>query len=97
MRQTNTAKLEERLAGLSLHLVVAGVPLEALDDHICLTTGNPRVPRQSAGYACLLAEAIAALEDAAIAHGYAPDAVRAWPSIPVPMAVATCELLLRGD
>ncbi len=86
--------LEERLAGLALHLIIAGIPLEPLDRYICLVSSQPRVPHESAAYGRRLLAAIADLESGAVEHGYEPEAVRSWRSIPVPTAIAVCEWLL---
>jgi len=91
-------QLEERMAGLALHLVVAGIPLEPIDRYTHLVTSRGSMSRRSVTYRRLLAGAVADLVEAAVEHGYAPEVVGKWPSIPLRIAVGVCNLLLKdGD
>ena len=93
MGPEDTDRLEAELAGLALHLLLAGLPLESMDRHFP-EGGAPRVPAGSSGYPHLLREAIGDLRDAAVACGYSEEVVRTWGAVPVPVVLAVGERLL---
>ena len=95
MRSWNTDELADELAGLMVHALFAGVPLDSVDGHL-RAASDPGLPAGSRGYARLLKAAIADLRAAAVACGHPPDAVRKWGPVPVPVVLAIGEGLLDG-
>ncbi len=95
MEQTNTDELAAELAGLMLHALFAGVPLDSVDRHL-RAASDPGLPAGSRGYAAVLRVAIAALRDAAEECGYPAEVVRGWGPVPVRVVLAIGEGLLDG-
>jgi hypothetical protein len=95
MGHENTDRLAAELAGLMLHALLAGVPLDCLDRHF-RAASDPRLPAGSPGYAALLRVAIADLRDASEECGYPEEVVRGWPPVPVRVVLAIGEGLLDG-
>jgi hypothetical protein len=95
MRSWNTDEIATELAGLMLHALFAGVPLDCLDRHL-RAASDPGLPAGSRGYARLLRKAIADLRDAAEECGYPAEIVRGWGPVPVRVVLAIGEGLLEG-
>jgi hypothetical protein len=95
MEQTNTDELAAELAGLMLHALLAGVPLDCLERHF-RAASDPALPAGSPGYAALLRVAIGDLRDAAVERGYPEEVVRKWAPVPVWVVLAIGEGLLEG-
>ena len=96
MGHENTDRLAAELAGLMLHAMLAGVPLESLDRHF-RAASDPALPAGSPRYAALLRVAIADLRDAAEECGYPAEVVRGWGPVPVRVVLAIGEGLLEGQ
>jgi len=96
MRSWNTDELAAELAGLMLHAMLAGVPLDSLDRDL-RAASDPGLPAGSRGYARLLRRAIARLRDVAMECGYPAEVVRAWGPVPVRVVLAIGEGLLEGQ
>jgi len=95
MEQTNTDELAAELAGLMLHALLAGVPLDCLERHF-RAASDPALPAGSPRYAALLRVAIGDLRDAAVERGYSEEVVRKWTPVPVREVLAIGEGLLEG-